>query len=139
MKQETCCQCKTVFWMSDDVYRIARERRERFEFYCPNGHPQHYVTGQSETDKLRQERDRLTQKLAEKDDEIKRQREMREHEERRVSAAKGQITRLKRRAKAGLCPCCNRTFSNMAAHMKTCHPNMDPNVVDMEVGKRKRA
>lgn len=139
MKEETCCRCKTVFWMSDDIYRIALERRERFQFYCPNGHEQHYVAGQSEAEKLRLERDRLKQQLAQKDDEIKRQRDLREHEERRVSAAKGQITKLKKRAKAGTCPCCNRTFANMAAHMKTKHPDMDPNVIDLGVEKLKRA
>ena len=125
--------------MSDDIYSTAMERREGFEFYCPNGHKQHYITGQSDLEKTRLERDRLRQQLAQKDDEIKRQRDLREQEERRVSAAKGQITKLKKRAKAGVCPWCNRTFSNMAAHMKTQHPDMDPNVIDLGVEKAKRA
>ena len=64
----------------------------------------------SEREKLRRERDQLKQQLAYKDDEI---------------AAKGkQLTRLQKRIHAGVCPCCNRTFTNVARHMKTKHPNV---------------
>lgn len=42
-----------------------------------------------------------------------------EHRRRGEKAAK---TRLKNRAAAGVCPCCNRTFKQLAAHMKTKHP-----------------
>lgn len=30
--------------------------------------------------------------------------------------------KLKKRASAGICPCCNRTVSQMARHMKSKHP-----------------
>lgn len=30
--------------------------------------------------------------------------------------------RLRKRASAGVCPCCNRTFSQLARHMQTKHP-----------------
>jgi hypothetical protein len=93
----------------------------------------------SETDNLRRERDLLKQQLAQKDDEIKWQREHRLGAERRVIAAKGQITKLKKRAKAGTCPCCKRTFHNMAEHMKTKHPDFDPKVVDFDEAKASRA
>jgi phage/plasmid primase-like uncharacterized protein len=33
-----------------------------------------------------------------------------------------EAARLKARAKAGVCPCCNRTFKQLAAHMKNKHP-----------------
>lgn len=104
---------------------------------CPNGH--NLVVRESDADKYRREAERLRQQLAQKDDEIEWQRAQRKTDERRVSAAKGQITKLKKRAKAGVCPCCNRTFANMAAHMKTKHPDMDPNVIDLGVEKLKRA
>lgn len=32
-----------------------------------------------------------------------------------------QAARIKKRAAAGTCPCCKRTFSNMAEHMKKEH------------------
>lgn len=47
----------------------------------------------------------------------------RDYTENRRRAEKAAKTRLKNRAKAGVCPCCNRTFKQLAAHMKTQHPN----------------
>lgn len=54
---ETCCKCKTQFCFTDEFRRVALERCEEMQFYCPHGHPQHYVRGESELDKLRRERD----------------------------------------------------------------------------------
>lgn len=82
-------------------------------FYCPNGHGRHF--SESEADKLRKERDRLAQRIAQKDDEIK-------DLENRRRAAVGQVTKLKNRVGHGVCPCCNRTFENLARHMTTKHP-----------------
>jgi len=42
---------------------------------------------------------------------------------RRIAAHKGVSTRMKNRAKAGVCPCCTRTFKQLAAHMKNKHPD----------------
>jgi hypothetical protein len=117
-----CCNCGCHFGLDEYLYK--RRREDKQDFYCPNGHRQAYT--QSEADKLRQERDRLTQRLAQKDDEI-------EHQRKQLIASKGQITKLQKRAKAGTCPCCNRTFSNMARHMQTKHPEFDPDkVVDIK-------
>ena len=81
-----------------------------------------YQKGESEEDKLRHERDRLQQQLAQKDDAIAYQRQMRETAERQAAAKRGQVTKLKKRAAAGVCPCCNRTFVELQRHMATKHP-----------------
>ncbi len=39
---------------------------------------------------------------------------------------KAELSRLKKRAAAGVCPCCNRTFKQLAAHMKNKHPDLKP-------------
>ena len=44
-------------------------------------------------------------------------------EERSHSATRGHVTRQKKRAAAGVCPCCNRTFKQLARHMERKHPN----------------
>jgi septin family protein len=112
---ETCYKCQTLFAMSMAVYRTASERREDFSFYCPNGHRQNYITGQSETDRIRQERDRLKQETARLIEEA------REAEEKAAKAERA-LKRHKKRAAAGTCPCCKRTFSALAEHMKRQHP-----------------
>jgi len=36
--------------------------------------------------------------------------------------ANTELKRVKRRINGGVCTCCNRTFTNLARHMKTKHP-----------------
>lgn len=116
-----CYRCKSNIWLPDDLYSSAR-RSPAITFWCPFGHEQHFTEGESEETKLRRERDRLAQRVAEKDDEIKRQHELREATERRLSASRGQITKIKNRVGHGVCPCCNRTFGDLHHHMATKHP-----------------
>ena len=104
--------------MTDTMH--ARRKADGESFFCPNGHSAAYK--ETEADKLRRERDRLTQRLAEKDDAIARQRNLREAAERQLSAARGRITKIKNRVSKGVCPCCNRQFSNLHRHMTTEHP-----------------
>jgi hypothetical protein len=81
-------------------------------WFCPNGHS--LVYRESEADKLRRERDRLQQRIAQKDDELK-------DLENRRRAALGQVTKLRNRVGAGVCPCCTRSFTNLRRHMETKH------------------
>lgn len=123
----TCGTCKEEFAIKTELYNVLRRNQQTF--YCPHGHKRYYPLGPTEEDKLRQERDRLTQQLAQKDDAIAAERrrgdslrDQRDYEQRRVAAAKGQVTRLKNRAAAGVCPCCNRSFQNLQRHMAHQHP-----------------
>ncbi len=47
-----------------------------------------------------------------------------EHTERRRRAEKAAKTRVRNRVAAGVCPCCNRTFQNLARHMQSQHPEV---------------
>lgn len=122
MIKRHCASCKCEFGFPDALEETARAS-EAITFYCPYGHPNCYRAGETEADKMRRERDRLTQRLAEKDDEIARQRSLRETAERSASAMKGQVTRIKNRVGNGVCPCCNRSFTNLERHMHTQHPD----------------
>lgn len=123
-----CGQCKEQFCVSGDLYDVLV--RSGRDWWCPNGHRRHFSLGPSEADTLRQERDRLKQQIAQKDDAIAAERRRgdslrddRDYERRRVAAAKGQVTRLKNRASGGVCPCCTRTFQNLQRHMAHQHPD----------------
>jgi hypothetical protein len=113
-----CANCHVTFGLTAEY--ITARRKDGQHFYCPNGHGNSYRD--NENDRIRRERDLLKQKAAQKDDEIARLREQRVAAERQVAASKGQVTRLRNRAGAGTCPCCNRTFRQMALHMKNKHP-----------------
>ena len=135
---ETCCKCKEPFAITAQTQKYLERSGQGFK--CPFGHLQYYAEGPTEADKLRHERDRLKQKVAEKDDEVEyhrqntaTERERAEAAERSARAQKGVATRLKNRAKAGVCPCCNRSFQNLASHMKNKHPDFgDDNVVPLK-------
>lgn len=124
MAWETCYKCKCQMWVPDALKEAAVHNRgpHGIRFWCPYGHDQHYIEGESEETKLRRERDRLNQRLAQKDDEIARQRDLREGTERRLTAMRGVVTRIKNRVGHGVCPCCNRTFGDLARHMAHKHP-----------------
>lgn len=107
---------------------FVRERRaDRRSFYCLWGHPMNY--NRSTVDKLREDLALANKKIetakqreAELADQIRMQAERAAAAERRTSAARGVATRLKNRAAAGVCPCCNRSFSQLRAHMEKQHP-----------------
>lgn len=117
----TCPKCGVWSAAPVEVERLARQR-PGLSVFCCNGHSMVFLEGESEADKLRRERDQLVQRLAQKDDDIRHQRERAERGERQLSAARGQITRIKNRAAKGVCPCCNRHFTNLERHMHTKHP-----------------
>jgi hypothetical protein len=107
------CGACGIRWLTPK--RFDDDKREGGgNFYCPNGHSRVYRD--STTDQLRRERDHLRQQMARVEDE------KREAEQKAEAAARA-LQRHKKRAAAGTCPCCKRTFANMARHMKSQHPN----------------
>ena len=125
---EECPSCGIVFAWPSDFHRNIRKSGGRLKGYCPNGHAISWR--ESEADKLRRERDRLKQQLAYKDDRIKAADDRAQRERNRANGYKGHATKITKRAKAGVCPCCNRTFKQLAAHMKSQHPTFTPIEID---------
>lgn len=77
--------------------------------YCPLGHT-HVPVGESEVERVRRERDRARDYRA-------RETARAEQAEAKARAHKGHATRLRKRAKAGVCPACNRSFKQLREHM----------------------
>lgn len=115
---EECCNCHMQFGMTAAF--IKQRRDDHKAFYCPAGHGQNY-TGETEAEKLRRENQRLIQRMAERDDDVKHARDQRDHAQNQTRAFKGQVTKIKNRVGNGVCPCCNRTFANLANHMASKH------------------
>lgn len=116
-----CGSCGVFHAIPTAMYESCRD--EGGFWHCPNGHSRGWREGANKTEmaKLRQERDRLAQRIAQRDDEIARQRGLREGVERRLNATRGVVTRIKNRVGHGVCPCCSRSFGNLAKHMATKH------------------
>lgn len=114
-----CGGCGVLHWMSAEY--VALRRRDHKTWYCPNGCPRAYL-GKSPEEKLRDDLAQAEKRIQTAQQQEARLYERIDEERRRTAAQKGQVTRLKNRAAAGVCPCCNRTFQNLARHMAGQHP-----------------
>lgn len=115
-QRHAVCQCGTcgVFYTSPEIVRQHHFDEGGYD-YCPNGHQWGRNKDGSQLAQMRRERDRLAQQIAMEKDETARERSL------RVGAEKRERS-LKKRASAGMCPCCNRPFFALALHMKKKHP-----------------
>lgn len=136
--EESCFQCGVVFAMPRTLHNTCR--RDKQTFYCPNGHGQAYT--QSEADRLRAALQKQQQETEAAKAQAERERrwrlegaDERRHLERRLAAQRGVTTRMKNRVAAGVCPCCNRTFTNLQRHMATKHAGFLAEEVQAEAGQ----
>lgn len=107
-----CCACGYPIALTEDHERRLREKGT--QFYCPAGHPQ--VFKRTEVMRLREQLEAATARAA-KQEALARDAEL------RAKSARLQINRMNKRAAAGVCPCCNRTFQQLARHMTAKHPD----------------
>lgn len=120
---QDCCACGITFGFAAAYDKELRKTHKNF--YCPNGHQQAYI-GENEEQRLRKEL------AAEKErrERAEREREWAQAQSKndRIQRTKAQnkLTRITARVNAGVCPHCNRTFKQLAAHMRTKHPNVAP-------------
>jgi hypothetical protein len=121
-----CGQCGLSQWIGEAQQDMLRANNQTF--YCLMGHARQFPKGESDTDILRREVVRLKQDQAYLEDMRRQAEERAETEKKRAQGYKGHAAKLAKRAKAGVCPCCNRTFSNMAEHMKTQHADFNGTV-----------
>lgn len=112
----SCGECGIAFLMPSDFER-ERHKDPKNQWSCPNGHVRVYR--ESEADALRRERDRLKQDAARLEGE--RLKALADRDK-----AQAETRRLRNRIGKGVCPCCNRSFSNVAKHMATKHPDVTP-------------
>lgn len=106
--------------------------------HCPNGHQQGWSPDMATLATQRREIERLKQDAARLEDD-------RREAERRLAIARqetvlarAESARVTKRATAAVCPCCNRSFSQLARHMKSKHPGVAP-FKPMPVGRKVRA
>lgn len=121
-KSTTCYSCNTAIGMESELYdqRLSDHR----SFWCPNGHEQHF-TGDTPAQKQIQA---LEAELAKAKADRDRAHSSRQWAETRAKGAnmkagkaKAALKRLTHRVECGVCPHCQRTFKQLAAHIKSKH------------------
>lgn len=120
LNAETCINCGVVFGITEE---LERQRQEDHNwFYCPNGHAQRY-TAKTEAERLR---DLLREEERRTAHWVGRVDQLRAENAEQAKAIKRQECERKaaeRRAHAGVCVWCHRTFVQMARHMQSKHPD----------------
>ena len=113
------CWCGIHYAVPSEFYEMIqrqhRDGRTQSTIYCPIGHTWEF-SGKGEAEILRE-------KLAEEQRRRKAARDLLAAEERSHAATRGHLTRQKKRVAAGVCPCCSRTFQQLARHMASKHPD----------------
>ena len=107
-----CAECGVPFGVSADF--AQRKRNDHSDFYCPRGHCQVFK-GETEAERLR----KMLAEANAKSTTLAQRAADAEAAEQKAEMAR---RKLEKRIKAGVCPCCNRTFTNLARHMQTKHP-----------------
>lgn len=113
---ETCCNCGVLFAMTEEFKQECLKAPEDKRFFCPNGHSQYYV-GKSDAQKLREAQERLASEKA----WSQRLSDNLEAERKSHASTKGQLTKTRNRANAGVCLDCHRTFTDVAKHRRDKH------------------
>lgn len=114
-----CSECQILYAIPVAMREQALDHGG--SWWCPNGHNQSPVA-KTATEKLEEERNRSARLAAQRDQE----RASARAQKAAATRARNERDRIGRRAKAGICPCCNRRFKQLARHMKGQHPDYDP-------------
>lgn len=115
----TCFRCGVVFGMPQTLWSTVYN--DGSDFWCPNGHKQAYC--ESQVDRLKKELEAEQNKTKNAKKRIEWAKQDLKIEQNSHRATKGHLTRQKKRIAGGVCPCCKRSFKQLARHMKTKHPN----------------
>jgi hypothetical protein len=114
-----CYSCGVPFAMPSNLMRRFRATKDTF--YCPNGHGQ--IFAKSTQQKLEEVEARLHRERQSADARIRAARDQADAAERSARSLRGANTKLRKRVAAGVCPCCRRSFQNVARHMAGQHPD----------------
>lgn len=107
----TCGKCGIAFSVPDAW--LQNRKRDHESFWCPNGDCRHFP-GESDIEKAKRE-------AREAQARVNQEQHLRLVAEKQRDDAYRKRDRLERRVARGVCVCCNRTFGNLARHMKTKH------------------
>lgn len=120
-----CATCGITYAIPESLDQAAHrhkgDRPNGWKLCCPLGHTWWYVGRTKEEllqEELRWQRSNAGRLAAERD-QAKAEARGQKAAKTRI---KNQRDRERTRTAAGVCPCCNRTFKQLARHMQSQHP-----------------
>lgn len=115
-----CGECGLHFGIDSTYLDRLKEKHETF--YCPKGHSRWFPPGSSDNEKLQKQLEAKERAAELERQKFERERRLREHYKRSAQTYRGHLTRVRKRVGNGVCPCCGRTFKQLAEHMQSKHP-----------------
>jgi hypothetical protein len=114
----TTCWCGLPFACPTELYSAAKDGRlsNGEHLHCPIGHG---ISCKTRVQELERQVAELNRICVDKDRKLT-------FANNETAAVRRTLKRVTRRAKAGVCLECHRTFSNVARHMATKHPDVKP-------------
>lgn len=113
LRKFTCGLCAGVYAIAEGYAEKCHQ--DQTGWHCPYCQRSWGWFGKSEEQKQRERADRAEARARSVKCTLRTT-------ERQLSATRGVVTRTKNRISKGICPCCNRQFTNLHRHMETKHP-----------------
>lgn len=115
LEKQECGKCGGIFALSNRFLTHARENKGGFHCpYCATP----WSWSESNEDRLRKQLDAKEREVTAAKSEAMKERVLKEQAIAATAAKEKQIQRVHK----GVCPCCNRSFTNLRRHMATKHP-----------------
>jgi hypothetical protein len=117
LRVEECGVCGILFAAPASLLQMRSQ--DGLTFFCPNGHGIGYVSTNADLKrKLNLAKDQNAALTARIDQDTAQMRSLKGS----ATRARNRLAAVQERAAAGVCPCCNRTFKQLAQHMASKHP-----------------
>lgn len=118
METIICYKCNIPFAVPQGLKKYLQNSKD--DFYCPHGHSQAYVESTLERERKKhqrelEEKDRIAARLR---SDLSNADYVKNNLEKDLKKERLKLKRVHN----GVCPCCNRFFSNLSKHMETKHP-----------------
>lgn len=129
LEATTCCNCGVEFAFPQGLHKSFL--KSHAPFYCPNGHSQHF-TGEPDEVELKRQLEHARKALDDARAATVRARKAADDASLSARLTRGKLNALKKRVKHGVCPCCQRSFVQLARHMASQHPeyHQQPEIED---------
>jgi len=115
-----CWKCGLHFAVPEDFDR--RNKNEGRSWWCP-GCGSAAVYKRTRVQELEQQLVTQRQRLHYTEEAKAEALEQRDHARAQANGYKGALVKTKRRIANGVCPCCQRTFTDVQRHMRSKHPD----------------
>lgn len=118
----TSCWCGVALAIPGGLFKEAKRRGQAI--YCPLGHTFVYgKTVEDEAKELRAQVENQKKIISDWASDYGQLHEKKERVQKQLASTRGVLTRTRNRIKNGVCPCCNRSFTDLHRHMANKHPD----------------